>query len=152
MGITAMTAQQTRWGQPASRCDKQWFVSEASKLQGAPLIVIEVDPGLRVTAWNRRAELVFGTDASSAVGRDLAAVLPLAEASVRALLDADDDEARVWSVRHGEATVAFEACCLQRCSLRRPRWSARDSARASACSRACTGQSVQSSWIRRFSR
>jgi len=84
-------------------------VSEASQLQGAPLIVIEVDSGFLVTAWNRRAELVFGTDASSAVGRDLAEVLPLAEASWRALLDTDDDGPRVWSVRRGEATVAFEA-------------------------------------------
>ncbi|PCC70155.1 rsbT co-antagonist protein RsbR [Nannocystis exedens] len=84
-------------------------MSEASKLQGAPLIVIEVDPGLVVTAWNRRAELVFGTDAASAVGRPLAEVLPPIDADWSALLDEGDGAPRVFAVRRGEASWSIEA-------------------------------------------
>ncbi|MDC0673174.1 STAS domain-containing protein [Nannocystis radixulma] len=84
-------------------------MTETSKLEGAPLVVIEVDPGLIVTAWNRRAELVFGTDADAAVGRPLAEVLPLAGANWGALVDGDAESPRVWPVRRGEATLAFEA-------------------------------------------
>ncbi|WAS95238.1 STAS domain-containing protein [Nannocystis punicea] len=83
-------------------------MSESSILQHAPLIVIEVDAGFTVVAWNRRAELAFGTDAAAAVGRDLAEVLPLVRGSWRDLADETGAKPKVWEVRRGEATLALE--------------------------------------------
>ncbi|MCY1011990.1 STAS domain-containing protein [Nannocystis pusilla] len=84
-------------------------MSQASQLQGAPLIVIEVDPRLVVTAWNRRAELVFGTDAATAVGRPLTELLPLSEGEWSALLDEGDGSPRVLTIRRADAAWSIEA-------------------------------------------
>ncbi|WP_434421976.1 STAS domain-containing protein [Nannocystis pusilla] len=84
-------------------------MSESSKLQGAPLIVIEVDARLVVTAWNRRAELVFGTDVAAAVGRPLAELLPLSAGEWSALLDEGDGSPRVLTIRRADAGWSIEA-------------------------------------------
>jgi rsbT co-antagonist protein RsbR len=85
-------------------------VAESSVLQDAPLIVIEVDPRLSVLAWNRQAELVFGTGASEAVGRPLAEVLPLADAAASwgGLLEAGEPGPRRWTVQRGETRQTLE--------------------------------------------
>ncbi|MDC0721501.1 STAS domain-containing protein [Nannocystis bainbridge] len=83
-------------------------MSDASILQDAPLIVIEVDAALGVVGWNRRAELVFGTGAAAAIGRDVAEVLPLVGGSWRALADEPGPASRVMQIRQGEATLSIE--------------------------------------------
>ncbi|WP_434419981.1 STAS domain-containing protein [Nannocystis pusilla] len=84
-------------------------MSESRVLQDAPLIVFELDADGTVVAWNRQAELVFGTAAAAAVGRDLDEVVPLTRGSWRALLGDADPTPRVWEFRQGEATRAVEA-------------------------------------------
>jgi rsbT co-antagonist protein RsbR len=84
-------------------------VSESRVLQDAPLIVFELDAGGTVVAWNRHAELVFGTASAAAVGRDLDEVVPLTRGSWRALQGDAGPEPKVWEVRQGEATRAIEA-------------------------------------------
>ncbi|MDC0722018.1 STAS domain-containing protein [Nannocystis bainbridge] len=84
-------------------------MSDTSSLEGAPLIVIEADAGLVVTAWNRRAHLVFGTGPSEAVGRGLAELLPLVGASWGESLADSDAAPRVLTVRRGDASWSIEA-------------------------------------------
>ncbi|MCY1071883.1 PAS domain-containing protein [Nannocystis sp. RBIL2] len=84
-------------------------MSESRVLQDAPLIVFELDAGCTVVAWNRHAELFFGTDSAAAVGRDLDEVVPLTRGSWRALVDDAGPKPKVWEVRQGEATRALEA-------------------------------------------
>ncbi|MCY1009828.1 STAS domain-containing protein [Nannocystis pusilla] len=71
--------------------------------------MFELDAGGDVVAWNRQAELVFGTAAAAAVGRDLDEVVPLTRGSWRALVDGAGAKPKVWEVRQGEATLAIEA-------------------------------------------
>ncbi|MDC0716464.1 PAS domain-containing protein [Nannocystis bainbridge] len=79
-----------------------------NELHGAPLVVIEVDAGLVVTGWNRRAELVFGTAADDAVGRPLAEVLPLDQGQWSTLAS-DGEGPQVWQVRRPDAAWSLEA-------------------------------------------
>jgi rsbT co-antagonist protein RsbR len=87
------------------------LMGDLSNPGDSPLVVVGFDPDLRVTVWNRRAELVFGTDATSAIGRSLADLLPLAgDASWRTAIDAAGDPApRVWSIRRPDAAWSLEA-------------------------------------------
>ncbi|MFY0535679.1 hypothetical protein [Nannocystis pusilla] len=71
--------------------------------------MFELDAGCTVVAWNRQAELVFGTAAAATVGRDLDEVVPLTRGSWRGLVDDAGPKPKVWEVRHGEATRAIEA-------------------------------------------
>ncbi|MFZ6182323.1 STAS domain-containing protein [Nannocystis pusilla] len=71
--------------------------------------MFELDAGGNVVAWNRQAELVFGTAAAGAVGRGLDEVVPLTRGSWRGLVDGAGAKPKVWEVRQGEATLAIEA-------------------------------------------
>ena len=78
----------------------------SSKLRGAPLVVIELDTALAVTGWNERAEQLFVVAREAALGRSIAALLPVdgGEAGWRARL-ADHDGPSVWAI----AALRFEA-------------------------------------------
>ncbi|MFZ6182762.1 STAS domain-containing protein [Nannocystis pusilla] len=78
------------------------------ELDGAPLVVIEVDAAGVITRWNRRAELVFGTAGAAAVGRAMAEVLPLVTGSWAALASGDDAP-RVWPIRRPDGAWWLEA-------------------------------------------
>ncbi|MCY0987688.1 STAS domain-containing protein [Nannocystis sp. ILAH1] len=79
------------------------------ELDGAPLVVIEVDAAGVITRWNRRAERVFGTARAAAVGQAMAEVLPLATGSWAALASGDDAP-RVWPIRRPDGAWWLEAC------------------------------------------
>ncbi|MCY1011991.1 STAS domain-containing protein [Nannocystis pusilla] len=86
-------------------------MDERTLLQDAPLVVIDVDPALRVSGWNRRAEQTFKTPQAAALGRGLDEVLPLHGTADRwtSLFEPGAD-ARVWEIRGaGDQPMLFES-------------------------------------------
>lgn len=77
----------------------------------APFAVIEVDAALRVVDWDERAALEFGTGRAEAIGRPVAAVVPIAggEAAWRDVL-VEDDAPRAWAT--GERVFEWLHRCV----------------------------------------
>ncbi|MDC0722017.1 STAS domain-containing protein [Nannocystis bainbridge] len=86
-------------------------MDERTLLQDAPLVVIDVDPALRVSGWNRRAEQTFKTSQEAALGRKLEELLPLHGAADKwTSLFENGAESRVWELRGaGDQPLLFEA-------------------------------------------
>jgi len=62
----------------------------------SPLVELAVDAELRVTDWGPRAELSFGVARAAAIGREIAALIPIAgDATWRSVL-VEDDAACIW--------------------------------------------------------
>ena len=82
-------------------------MDERTLLQDAPLVVIDVDPALRVSGWNRRAEQTFKTSHAAAVGRPLEEVLPVS-GGWGVLLE-DGANSRVWELGGTPGPMLFES-------------------------------------------
>ncbi|MCY1008037.1 PAS domain-containing protein [Nannocystis pusilla] len=77
----------------------------------APHVVIELDPRLRVTGWNRRAEQVFGVSATEALGKPIADVAPVSgdPSAWSAALTPDGEAPRVRAVALPGRELMFES-------------------------------------------
>ncbi len=85
-------------------------MTQANKLQGAPLVVVELDAGLVVTAWNELAARVFAVASADAVGRSVVDLLPAdggAETWRARLTDVGGPH--VWSIDRDGAALQLEA-------------------------------------------
>ena len=74
-----------------------------------PFVTIEVDAQLVVRAWNVRAEQAFGAGPEAAIGRPIAALVPVVGGDTRwrAML-AEDEAAYVWPLADDAVQRSFE--------------------------------------------
>lgn len=81
-------------------------MTEANRLQGAPLVIVELDAGLVVTAWNDQAAQVFAVASAAAVGRSVVELLPSSDGADgwRARLAATGGP-HLWSIARADAAA-----------------------------------------------
>ena len=89
-------------------------LGEMTELSGTgrgrdPFVTVEVDAQLVVRAWNVRAEQAFGAGPEAAIGRPIAALVPVVGGDTRwrAML-VEDDAAYAWPLADDAAQRSFE--------------------------------------------